>query len=77
MLRELPTSRDPPRPSEHHQDGKNENIPGGQWYRYNLRAPPFSLRPEPLDMITESHHNKFMLMYDLSTLEWDDPLSDM
>lgn len=63
--------------TQHHQDGKNENILGGQYYRYNLLAPPFSLRPDPLDMITESHGKKFMLLYDLSTLEWDDTLSDL
>jgi len=60
--------------------GNNTNINLGKCFMINLKQAPFNLRPEPLDMIDEEsptdmikNQDKFMLLYDVSTLQFDVP----
>ena len=61
----------------------NRDIAPGEYYAINLKEPPFNLRPAPLEIIDERSdvaenstqaQRKYMLLYDVSTLEWDDEL---
>ena len=53
----------------------NRDIVAGEYYPINLLAPPFNLRPAPLEVIDEqSPDGKHMLLFDVRALEWDDTL---
>mmetsp|Transcript_5611 Transcript_5611/g.12429 ORF Transcript_5611/g.12429 Transcript_5611/m.12429 type:complete len:480 (+) Transcript_5611:231-1670(+) len=61
------------------KDGANKDIKLGDYYLINLLAPPFRLRPGPLEVIdeetpaTKGHtEKKFMLLFNVSALQWDD-----
>jgi hypothetical protein len=55
----------------------------GEYYPINLLQPPFNVRTKPLEIIDERSEvvekptadKKFMLLFDMSQLEWDDDLA--
>jgi hypothetical protein len=54
----------------------NRDIAGGDYYPIDLTKPPFNVRPAPLEVIDEkSIDGKHMLLFDVSEMEWDDPLA--
>jgi len=55
--------------------GRNVDVPVGDGYDIDLLKPPFNLRPAPLSIFKEDNpEKKFMLLLDVSRMEWDEDL---
>ena len=55
--------------------GRNVDIAAGDVYDIDLLKPPFNLRPAPLEIVKEDNpEQKFMLLLDVSRMEWDEEL---
>ena len=55
--------------------GRNVDIAAGDVYDIDLLKPPFNLRPAPLEIVKEDNpERKFMLLLDVSRMEWDEDL---
>lgn len=55
-------------------------VPGtaGDYYPINLLKPPFNLQPPPIQIIKEhTPDNKYMLLFDVEKLQWDDALTGL
>jgi len=51
------------------------DVPVGDGYDIDLLKPPFNLRPSPLEIVKEDNpEQKFMLLLDVSRMEWDEDL---
>ena len=56
--------------------GRNVDVDVGDGYDIDLLKPPFNLRPAPLEIIKEDNpEQKFMLLFDLGRMEWDEDLA--
>lgn len=60
------------------EQGGNKEIPAGEYFSLNLLKPPYNL-PQPLEVVDEQTPGepvKHLLLYDLRSLTWSDPLSE-
>ncbi len=55
----------------------NRNISVGDYYPVDVTKPPFNVRPAPVEVVDEKtigEDPKYMLLFDVSSMEWDEVL---